>query len=174
VLDWLARRDLGTMRLSLICIDAYPGVALFYGLGQLTPGQLAALFPTRQAVTAAQLALARTAWDAFPSPNPTAMETLLASDTSALPFLRAALLRHLEEVPAVGNDLSHTERQTLDTLATGDAILRALFRASYDQENAPFMGDAGFFACLARLGEGPYPLRTGRGHSSPGSRPGDE
>ncbi|HEV2460021.1 MAG TPA: hypothetical protein VGS80_16815, partial [Ktedonobacterales bacterium] len=157
-LDWLAGRDLDATRVSLICIDAYPGVAPFYGLGQLTPGQLATLFPARQAVSPAQLARASAAWAAFTSPDPTPIETLLAGDTSALPFLRAALLRHLEQFPAVGSGLSRTERQILETLAAGDTAPRALFRASYDQEEAPFMGDAGFFARAATLGQGPHPL----------------
>ena len=35
VLDWLSRRDLGGVKLSLICVGRYPGVDHFVGLGQL-------------------------------------------------------------------------------------------------------------------------------------------
>ena len=45
LLDWFAQQELEETRLSLICIDH------FFGLGQLTPVQLASLFNTRQEVT---------------------------------------------------------------------------------------------------------------------------
>ena len=35
ILDWLADLDLGSTRLSMICIDAFPGIEPFYGIGQL-------------------------------------------------------------------------------------------------------------------------------------------
>ena len=34
VLDWFSRQDLGTIKLSLICIGRYPGMDHFVGLGQ--------------------------------------------------------------------------------------------------------------------------------------------
>lgn len=39
----------------MICIEAFPVVTPFYGLGQLTPAQLASLSPDRQPVNAEQL-----------------------------------------------------------------------------------------------------------------------
>src|SRR5688572_12735981 len=44
---------------SLICIGSFPGRANFKGLGELHPGELASLFPTRQPVTPAQYDLDR-------------------------------------------------------------------------------------------------------------------
>src|SRR5439155_23599302 len=49
---------------SLICIDRFPGVERFIGLGQLTADQLASLYPSRKPVTAGQYAIASEAWDA--------------------------------------------------------------------------------------------------------------
>src|SRR5436853_6427400 len=57
LLNWFARRDLGKTRLSLICIDKFPGVEDFRGLGQLNEQQLATLFPTRRKVASDQLNL---------------------------------------------------------------------------------------------------------------------
>ena len=55
--------------MSLICIDRFPGVERFIGLGQLDPAQLASLYPSRRQVTAEQFALyrlpARTWGEAF-------------------------------------------------------------------------------------------------------------
>jgi hypothetical protein len=55
---------------SLICIDRFPGVERFVGLGQLNAEQLASLYPARQAVSAEQFALASEAWRAFRASDP--------------------------------------------------------------------------------------------------------
>ena len=47
VLDWFSRRNLGGVKLSLICIGQYPGLDHFLGLGALTADQLASLADTR-------------------------------------------------------------------------------------------------------------------------------
>jgi hypothetical protein len=123
----------------------------------LRPDQLAALFPARQPLSAAQLALARAAWNAFRSPDPTAIERLLEEDTDALPYLRSALERHLEEFSAVEDGLSRTERQILEAVAGGESAPRALFKAYYRREERPFMGDWSFFACMGALAGGAHP-----------------
>jgi len=159
LLDWFAARNLGDTRLSLLCISSHPQVAPFYGLGQLRPEQLAALFPGRHAVLDAELALGAAAWAAFRAPEPSAIEELLAGDTQALPFLAPALRRLLEEYPALRGGLSRTERQIVELLDGGGPMHpAALFRASFDLEEAPFLGDASFWACIDELGSGPVPL----------------
>jgi hypothetical protein len=163
ILDFLTGRDPSDTRLSLICVDSHPQVTPFYGLGQLTPEQLATLFPARQHVTDEQLQLARRAWKAFRSPNPETLETLLATDTTALPFLHDALLRQLEEFPSVEDGLSRTERAILEIVAAGERRPGPLFRAWMEREQAPFMGDASFFARVHDLSRGPSPLLTASG-----------
>lgn len=63
----------------MICINAFPGVTPFYGLGQLTPAQLASLWLDRQPVAAEQRALGARAWEAFTSPDPQAVRQLPAT-----------------------------------------------------------------------------------------------
>lgn len=173
ILDWFAGRDSGAARLSLICIGAHPDVRPFYGLGQLTPAQLAALFPSRQPVTPAQLALSRAAWAAFRAPDPTGIEAVLAGDTGALPFLAGALERHLEEYPAAGDGLSRTERQILELVAEGHTQPAQLFRASYDREERPFLGDLPFFHVVRELTADPRPLLAGPFLIPAGGEPND-
>ena len=87
---------------SLICIDRFPGVERFIGLGQLTADQLASLYPSRKPVTAGQYAVASEAWDAFRSPDPGKLVEIavrLRKD-DRLPFLGDALLRLLAEYPS--------------------------------------------------------------------------
>lgn len=158
LLDWFAAHPGGPTLLSLVVIGEHPDVTPFYGLGQLAPEQLAALFPTRVPATAEQLALGQAAWRAFRSPDPTEIEALLAGDTSALPYLRPALTRHLEEFPDTDAGLSRTERHILEILAPGPATLFEAFSRNMDREAAPFLGDLGFWARMEALAPAGHPL----------------
>ncbi|HWC95095.1 MAG TPA: hypothetical protein VG456_00060, partial [Candidatus Sulfopaludibacter sp.] len=145
ILDWFSGRDTSPARLSLICIGAFPGVEPFHGLGQLTGAQLATLWPGRHSVTAAELALAVAAWKAFRSPDPTEVERVAGSDTSALPFLKAALRRHLQQYPSVENGLCRIQRQILELVDGGTRTFPQLFPAQARLEEAVFLGDCVFF-----------------------------
>ena len=71
-------------RVSLICIDRFPGHPRFKGLGELSALELGSLLETRQPVSADQYELAARAWDAFRADDPLALDRLLGTDTSAL------------------------------------------------------------------------------------------
>src|SRR5882762_3296282 len=61
LLDWFAGRDMGKTKLTLICIDRFPGSPNFRGLGELNADQLASLFGTRHEVTPLELKTASAA-----------------------------------------------------------------------------------------------------------------
>lgn len=145
---------------EMICIDAFPGVAPFYGLGQLTPIQLASLWPKRKPVTAEQLSLGARAWQAFTSPDPGAAPQLLATDLGALPFLSNALRRLLDEYPAPPTGLGRTERQLLQAIARGVRSFAELFAANAAVEEASFMGDTVVESRLDALIRARTPLVT--------------
>ena len=145
---------------EMICIDAFPGVAPFYGLGQLTSIQLASLWPKRQPVTSEQLSLGSRAWKAFTSPDPGAVPQLLATDLGALPFLGNALRRLLDEYPAPPTGLGRTERQLLQAIAQGVRSFAELFAANAAAEEATFMGDTTVESRLEALIRAPTPLVT--------------
>jgi len=150
ILDWLRARDHGSARLSLISTVRY--------LGMLTGAQLAEFWPKRHAITAAEFDLAAAAWQAFRSPDPAEIETLLRADTSALPFLEGALLRHLEQFPSVANGLARTERQILELVRAGTRSFWALFSADQELEERIFMGDVSFRAWIRGLAGCRHPL----------------
>ena len=158
ILDWFAGRERGATGLSLICIGAFPGIARFTGLGQLDAGQIATLFPGRRPVSAAQLDLGRVAWRAVCAPDPAEITRLLAQDLSALPFLHDALVRHLEQFPAVRTGLSRTEQGILEAVQAGAREPAAIFQASQAQEERPFLGDSPFWTYLQTLSSGPDAL----------------
>ena len=130
---------------SLICIDRYPGHPNFKGLGELAPQDLEALFPRRRPVTAEQIALAKRAWSAYRSPDPRALEALLQTDLSALPFLGPALARHLEEFPSERDGLSRSERRMLEQAIDGPAAIHAAFPRMHQGETAYYIADSWFF-----------------------------
>ncbi len=157
-LDWFVRHGLGSTRLSLICIGRFRGIEMFKGLGQLTPDQLASLLDTRAAVTAEQFALGRRAWHAFTSQDPTDVERLTESDTSALPFLGPALRRWLEEFPAADSGLPRSEREILSALADGPRSIWSLFHAWLRREDALTPTDTALRSRIDALASGPHPL----------------
>jgi hypothetical protein len=151
---------------SLICIDRFPGVEPFYGLGQLTAAQLATLADTRRPVTGDQYALASHAWTAFRSSDPrellqvAQLATTAERARNALPFLGAALMRFFAEYPSKAHGLSRTEELALRALADGPTAAGALFGAAQSHETRPFMGDWSFYDILRRLASARTPLVT--------------
>jgi hypothetical protein len=152
----------GRRSVSLICIDRFPGVERFVGLGQLNAGQLASLVSTRRPVTDDQYALATKAWDAFRAPDPTDLATMVRQPDSmqALPFLARALRRFLEEYPSTTNGLSRTETAVLRELEAGPRSGLDLFVGTQAQEGQPFMGDWGLFDDVKALADARTPLVT--------------
>ncbi len=147
ILAWFAACDLLIpTKLKLICIGEYPGVQSFFGLGQLNSDQLAALYPQRKLLTRAQIKSGLTAWQAFTASDPTEITTLLAGDTSALPFLKNALRRHLQQFPSSGNGLGRSEQQILAAIAAGNHTPAEIFHADQALEEAVFMGDSTFWS----------------------------
>jgi hypothetical protein len=160
LLDGFGRREVGWTRLSLICIGEFPGLPRFRGLGQLDPVDMAALLETRQPVRDEQMRLARHAWRVFCSAEPIGIELLLRRDTSALPYLAGALLRHLEEFPSLRNGLSRTEHQALMAVAAADgsASFEEVFETAQDMDEPAFLGDVPFLLRLRGLAARPRPL----------------
>lgn len=158
ILDFFATRKQSATNLSMICIDRYPDIPSFRGLCDLAPEHVTALFGKRQSVTHAQLLLAVAVWEAFCRPTPDGLVMLLKKDTSPLPFMAAALRRHLESFPSVRNGLGRTEHHALGAIASGIEDPVVLLKAHWKQEEYPFMGDWTYWAALKDLASGAYPL----------------
>lgn len=63
ILTCLCLKDIGNV--GLLCVDAFPGIEPFNGLGQLTPEQLASLYGKRIPVTEEQFRFAKVVDKAF-------------------------------------------------------------------------------------------------------------
>jgi hypothetical protein len=178
LLALIGQRPLVGKRVSLICIGSFPGRDRFKGLGELTPAELAPLLDTRQPVTEAQYALATRAWDAFRASDPRVLDALVrgvaaahdargdaggdtgdTGDTggvadagmSALPFLEAALRRHLEEFPWTTDGLSRTERRLIELAAAGPIVFADAFPRVHEGETAFYIADGALLDVIERL-----------------------
>jgi hypothetical protein len=158
VLDWFARRDLGRTKLSLVCIGEFPGRPGFRGLGELEPEHLTSLFEKRNGVTGAELELAAKAWRAYRSADPRAIEQLLQTDISPLPFLKDALQLHLERFPSAHNGLGRIERRGLEFVRNGATRFIELFPGFSEAESGYGLGDAQFWNAMQQIIRAPRPL----------------
>jgi hypothetical protein len=167
----------------LQALDAVDGAAAVEAilpdrfLGAMEPAELVALWDERAPVRRDQVALAHLAWEAVRAPDPTAIAALLDTHTAALPHLAPALRRLLEELPAVGDGLSRTERQALEAIAAGARTPHEVFAAVQRAEEAAFLGDTWMWARLHELGQGERRLvqtRAGEPVGAPPPLPGSD
>ncbi len=143
LLDFLARGAARKKTLSLIQVDGY--------IPPLSAPKLKELDESRPRVTPGQFDLAQRAWKAFGSDDPSAISRLLDENTSALPYLAAALSRHLEEFPAIDTGLSRSEREALTAIEQGHATPVAAFLEVAKKQESIFLGDIVFYSYLERL-----------------------
>ena len=164
LLDWFLDVGFDRTKLTLVCIDRFDGVPEFRGLGNLTPEQVASLWQTRRPITTMQLKLARAGWQAFRSPDPRDLERFTTRDLTALPFLRRALRRHLQEYPWRRDGLTRTERQILELVDDGISAPGRVFVENMNREDVLFMGDWSTFRKIDLLCQAKQPLL----HCAPG------
>ncbi|OGV52078.1 MAG: hypothetical protein A2X49_06840 [Lentisphaerae bacterium GWF2_52_8] len=169
-LDFFAKATEKNAKVSLVCIGEFPGRSRFTGLGELAPQELASLWPLRKEISHEELNTGEYIWGAFRSINPKNLLYLYENREKLcpLPFMPAAVLRLLEELPSSFNGLSRLERQSLASLSSGPLQLPELFEKVSAMEERPFFGDTQFWRCLLDLAEAKNPLLS---ISGPGTLP---
>jgi len=141
ILDWFGSQHVKPYSLTMICINSFEGIEPFRGLGQLNCDQMVSLFSTRLPVTQLQMELASEIWAAFRSPNPKELETCQERNLDSLPFLGAALFRHLEEYPWTSDGLTRTERQIMTLISSEVSRPGMVFSDNMQLETCLFIGD---------------------------------
>ena len=154
ILDFLSRANDAEAKasptLEIVSVAGY--------LGNLPAEAFSALYERRSPVTRDMLLLGRSAWLAFTSPEPYDTVALMATDTSSLPFLGAALVRLLEELPSIRDGLARSERQLLQGIADGKTRFGDLFQDFASREERIYCGDSSAALYLERLSRGTEPL----------------
>ena len=150
ILDWFARQDFNDTSLSMICAGDY--------LGTMQPESLAPLYPRRRIVLPKHLELGGSAWSAFCSHDPKCWQSLIETDTAALPFLGAAVIRHLEQYPSLKNGINRTEESILKSIQAGISKPSQIFAAAQAGEESRFMGDSLFWLYLKTMAHSRPPV----------------
>ncbi len=158
LLDWFHIHSPERTRLSLVCIDQFPGIEGFKGLGQLNALQMQALFPGRQDVSHAQRELAHAVWGLYRKPDPMELHHFVRCGSDELPFLRTALHRHFEEFPWLSDGLTRTERQLMQVIADGETQRDRVFVKNMENETVLYIGDLKTYSTLDQLASGDAPL----------------
>ena len=158
LLDHLSRREPGVTRLSLICIDRFPGRRDFRGLGELSPFDIGSLLDKRREISNQEKDLGAQAWAAYCSPTPHKIEDLLNRDTASLPFLERALKKHLARFPFAINGLGLIENTALALISQAPKNFASLFGEFGKAEPLFGYGDLQFLNDMRRLADAKKPL----------------
>ncbi|MBL6453809.1 DUF1835 domain-containing protein [Belnapia sp. T6] len=122
---------------------------------ELTDAELAALQPVP--LSDLQIEQAAEAWAAFASPDPRGLDAFSRREL-ALPFLAAALRRHLRDLPWTTDGLGETERRVLRAIAEGAVEEGAVFRILRNSDRVFHVTDLIVREVIGRLRQGPNRL----------------
>lgn len=142
LLHWFAQHQTGSTAISLVCIATHPEKPNFRGLGELSPAQLAALYPQRQWLTPADLSLGDQGWQAYAAPTPEPLLTYLQEDFTHLPLLLPALQAHLTRFPSVQNGLNAIEQILLEIISESNPSPLELFQKFWQRTTLFGIGDS--------------------------------
>lgn len=169
----LSRLATARPTVELICIDRFPGIVPFRGLGQLTSADLKTLWPRRRPVAPGQISLGTRVWQALRAPTPMPLHVIACGGTPALPLMAPALVRHLAELPWKRDGLGLTERLLLQSLEAGPATVEELFRRYEAVEPLPYLGDLMILPIVRRLVNAADPAVSVTPDSPPSAGPFD-
>lgn len=166
ILTCLATKSLDTA--ELICVDAFPDIEPFDGLGQLSASQMASLYGERKRLTKDQFRFAEEVDEAFALQDQETFVRLSHVSNALLPWVCPAVARWLEEQPDAITGLGRLEQLIMDALYSGLRNPSEIFAfvAAHDRHPV-YWGDTTLWAKINRLAtrklplvriEGPKPL----------------
>lgn len=157
ILTCLTRTDLCAVK--LLCVDAFPGIQPFNGLGQLLPDQLASLYDKREPVTEEQYQFAVLADHSFATQDVTLLKELQNRRHAPLPWVPAAVTRWLEEWPDPETGLGRLESLALEAVQSGCDQPGTIFNFVASMDTPPqYWGDITLWAKLNALADRKPPL----------------
>ncbi len=151
---------------DLLCVDAFPGIDPYNGLGQLNPSQLAGLYGRQHPVTDAQFAFAKVVDAAFAHQDHESFDELARLADAPLPWVPAAVKRWLAEQPDPATGLGRLEQLALDALRMGCETPWEIFSAVAEADTPPqYWGDITLWAKLNAMADRTPPLVNIQGPS---------
>jgi hypothetical protein len=149
----------GVRQAELLCVNAFPGIEPFNGLGQLKPADFSTLYPKRLPITDEQFRFAKIADRAFATQDAGLLAELARTAVAPLPWLPAATARWLLERPDPATGLGRLETLALAAVCAGCDTPKAIYAAVAAQDGHPqYWGDTTLWAKLNALAARTPPL----------------
>jgi hypothetical protein len=168
LLHFFSEPDKRAPDMLFLCVNDYPCVERFIGIGQLPAETMRVLWGQFQPLTEAQFAFGKACWQAYTDSTPEALHRLITQENPPFPEIIPALRRHIQELPWLSDGLSLSEHLTLQILTDqGMQDAASLFYNWYTSvyEPLPFMGDSNYWLVLEQLAQAPQSAITLQKHS---------
>ncbi len=141
-------------RAELLCVDSFPGILPFHGLGQLTPPQMASLYDQSHPVTDDQFRFAEIVDEAFADQDLSFLAELSRWTDAPLPWIPAAVTRWLEERPDPATGLGRLESLAMEAICSGCETPDEIFSTVAAADTPPqFWGDITLWAKINALAD---------------------
>jgi len=156
----LACMALGNIKqVELLCVDAFPGIAPYNGIGQLQPFELASVYDQRRWVTDAQFRFAEIVDLSFARQDVERFSELASRVDAPLPWIPAAVTRWLQEQPDEVTGLGRLESLALAAIRSGCETPGEIFKAVASADTPPqYWGDITLWAKINSLSNRNIPL----------------
>ena len=149
----------GARRVELLCVDEFPGIEPFHGLGQMQPDQLASVYGNRRPVTDDQFRFAVRVDEAFANQDSEVLTELSHTINASLPWIPAAIARWLQEFPDPVTGLGLLENLALRAIRAGCETPSEIFSSVAAADTPPqFWGDITLWAKVNALAKREPPL----------------
>jgi hypothetical protein len=126
----------------LICISEFDGIAPFNGLGQLTPEQIASLYPRQKVITEEQFEFLELVDLAFSTQGEDEFLKIVNYKDPPLCYFSQAVIRWLEEKPGGVMQVGKLEKLVLDALGAGCVKPSDIFKYVAEHDSIPqYWGD---------------------------------
>nr|WP_320015204.1 hypothetical protein [uncultured Desulfobacter sp.] len=151
-------RYLGNEHADLLCIDSFPGIDPYHGLGQLSPDRLACMYSQRESLTPDHFLFAERVDRAFALQDQ-AEFIKLANTDAPLPWIPAAVTRWMEEFPDKVTGLGKLEKLLLEAICSGLETPMEIYSFVSARETPPqYWGDITLWEKINALADRNPPL----------------
>ena len=147
-------RFLQIEKIELICVDSFPGIVPYNGLGELTPEQMASVADQGKLVTGEQFDFAERVDRAFALQDRDEFMELVRYSEAPIPWIPAAVCRWQQEQPDKVTGLGQLEQLALDAINSGIKTPPEIFKAAAANNTPPqFWGDNTLWAKINGLAD---------------------
>ncbi|MDH3711244.1 MAG: hypothetical protein OER04_15220 [Cyclobacteriaceae bacterium] len=149
VIAWMSQKTLQSTQVHLICINEFPAIPDFRGLGQFSPHQFQQIISLSKLLTDDDLHRAQDVWSIYSSQQP--HELALLSPSPAFPYWERARELYFSRFPSVFNGLGALQQRILEMLKNGPKKANSLIRELLLSQGDWGLGDLQYLEILNSL-----------------------